>query len=68
MVMSLWKSLPNENILANRVAGMFMLPDWPFAWIFVVLITCIIGGLATGFAGLSGFFVRKAFINKPTEK
>lgn len=63
-MMSCWKSLPNENILANRVGQMLMLPDWPFTWLFVLLITAVIGGLAAGFAALSGFYVRKAFIKR----
>lgn len=61
MVMSLWRSLPNENILANRVGQMLMLPDWSFTWVFVVLITSLIGGLAAGLAALSGYLSRKAF-------
>ena len=68
MVISLWQSLPNENILAQRVSQLLMLPNWSFAWVFVVLITSIIGGLVAGFAALSGFLVRIAFIKKQTEK
>ena len=67
LVVSLWYSLPNENILANRIGQMLMLPNWPFTWVFVVLITCIIGGLAAGSAALSGFLIRKAFIKKQTK-
>ena len=65
LMMSLWKSLPNENILANRVGQMLMLPDWPINWLLVSLITSIIGGLAAGFAALSGFLTRLAFAKKP---
>ena len=68
MVVSLWKSLPNENILANRVAQMFMLPDWSFSWILVLLITCILGGLTAGMAAVSGYLVRKAWIKKADRK
>lgn len=67
LTLSLWKSLPNEHILANRVGQMLMLPDWPFTWIFVVFITALIGGLTAGFAALSGYFVSLAFI-KPERK
>ena len=68
LVMSLWKSLPNDNILANRVGQMFMLPNWPFTWIIVAIITALIGGLAAGFAALSGFLVRRTFVKSETEK
>lgn len=63
-MMSLWKSIPNDNLLANRVGQMLMLPDWSFNWIFVLLITAIIGGLSAGFAALSGFFAREAFMKR----
>jgi uncharacterized membrane-anchored protein YitT (DUF2179 family) len=65
LMMSLWKTLPNENILANRVGRMLMLPDWNYNWIWVVLITAVIGGVAAGFAALSGYLMRKAFVKNP---
>jgi hypothetical protein len=68
LVMSLWHSLPNENLLANRVGQMLMLPDWPFTWILVVLTTCMIGGLAAGFAAWSGYLVRSAWFTAKTKK
>jgi len=52
------QTLPNENILANRIGQMFMLPFSEFNWIVILLITGIIGGLAAGFAGLAGFYFR----------
>ena len=66
LMMSLWKSLPNDNILANRVGQMLMLPDWPFNWLIVLLLTAILGGLVSGFAALSGFFAREAFLKRRT--
>jgi hypothetical protein len=65
---SLWHSLPNENMLANRVGQMLMLPDWPFNWTLVLIITCVIGWLAAVLAGLSGYLVRAAFTKTRTEK
>jgi len=68
LVMSLWESLPNENILANRVGQMLMLPDWQFTWVLVLILTAVIGGLAAGFAALSGYLIRKSFIKTQAEK
>jgi hypothetical protein len=39
---------------------MLSLPDASFNWIIVLLITGIIGGLASGFCGLSGFLFKEA--------
>lgn len=58
---SLFRSLPNENILANRVAEMLTLPPSGNNWILVVLITGFIGGIAAAFAGLAGYYSRSAF-------
>jgi hypothetical protein len=60
IVMGLIHTLPNENILANKVGTMLSLPDASFNWIIVLLITGIIGGLASGFSGLSGFLFKEA--------
>ncbi|WP_423149001.1 hypothetical protein [Rubrolithibacter danxiaensis] len=60
IVMGLVKTLPNENILANRVGQMFMLPDFSFNWIIMLLISGIIGGVAAGFSALAGFYFRNA--------
>lgn len=58
--MGLVHTLPNENILANRVGSMLSLPDTSFNWTIVLLLTGIIGGLASGVSGLSGFLFREA--------
>lgn len=57
-IMSLIKSLPNNNVLANRVGQMFMLPDWSFNWIFLVIVSALIGGLVAGLSALSGHLWR----------
>jgi hypothetical protein len=60
IAMSLLQTLPNENILANRVGLMLGFPDIPFRWIFVLLITGIAGGLASGFSAFAGYYCRQA--------
>src|SRR4051812_18026605 len=59
LALALLKTLPNDNILATRVAGLFHLPGW----IYILAITVLIGGLVGGFAALSGSLVRKAFMS-----
>lgn len=53
-------TLPNENILANRVASMLMLPSNSMSWILVLIISGIIGGLAAGFSALAGRYFKEA--------
>ncbi len=60
-IMALIKTLPNENILANRVGEMFMLPHWSFNWIIVILITALTGALAAGTAAFAGYFWKFIF-------
>lgn len=62
-IMSLVKSLPNDNVLANRIGQMFMLPDWRFNWILVVMISALAGGLVAGLSAFSGYFWR-GFLRK----
>lgn len=59
-ILALMKSLPNDNMLAARVATLFQLPNW----ILLLLVTGVIGGLVGGMAALSGALVRKAFRSK----
>jgi len=67
LMMSLLKSIPNENILANRIGQMLMLPESSFTWIIVALLSALVGGLAAGLAALTGFFSRAAFIKKAAD-
>jgi hypothetical protein len=60
IVASLIQTIPNENILANRVGTMLNFPDSSMNWIIVLLLTGIIGGLASGFSALAGFFAKDA--------
>ena len=61
LIIGLAHTLPNENILANRVGSMLKLPESSINWVFVLLISGIVGGLASGLAALSGFYVKDAF-------
>lgn len=56
-ILALLKSIPNDNILAERVAKLFQLPNW----MLLLLVTAFIGGLVGGMAALSGALVKKAF-------
>jgi hypothetical protein len=62
--MALLKSLPNSNILAARVAGMFSLPYW---WL-VLLLTVLLAGFAAGISGFCGYHFRKALLVKKTKE
>lgn len=63
-VTALVQSIPNENLLANRVGEMLMLPSHSFNWIIVLLITGIVGGLVSGISALSGFYSSAAIQTK----
>src|SRR5579863_622466 len=52
-LLALFKSIPNDNILATRVAHLMQLPNW----ILLLIVTGIIGGLVGGMAALSGALV-----------
>jgi len=56
-ILALLKSVPNDNILADRVVQLFPLPH---NWIWVLLVTALIGGLVGGLGALSGLLLRKA--------
>ncbi|RZK48330.1 MAG: hypothetical protein EOO99_10605 [Pedobacter sp.] len=53
--MSLFKSIPNEQILANRVAQMIGVKFG----IALILLTALLGGLVAGISGLCGYHFRK---------
>lgn len=57
LAVSLWRDIPNEHILSNRMAGLLGLPN---GWLFM-LVTIIIGGLVGALAGWSGGMMNKAF-------
>jgi hypothetical protein len=57
LVVALLKTVPNDHILAARVAILFTLPGWGY----LLAITCLIGGLVGGMSSLSGLLVKKVF-------
>jgi hypothetical protein len=63
IVMGLIRSIPNDNLLANRIGEMLMLPSNGFNWIIVLLITGIVGGLVAGLSALAGFYSSAALRN-----
>jgi hypothetical protein len=56
IVVALFKSVPNDHILAKRIAAMFHLPHW----ILLLLLTAFIGALVSGLSALSGYYIKKA--------
>jgi len=60
IIMGLIHTIPNENILANRVGSMLKLPATSLNWLIVLLLSGIIGGLAAGISGLTGFLFKEA--------
>ncbi len=60
--MALFKSLPNNNVLATRVAEMLSVKQWPI----VLAVTGLLGGLVSGICGYCGYQFRKNMINTKT--
>jgi len=63
LLMSLFLSFQNEHILANRVGEMLGLKPASYNWLLVALISALPGAITAGFAGASGFLLRKVFSN-----
>jgi hypothetical protein len=57
VVLILFKSVPNNHLLASRVAVLFHLPGWTV----LIFITGLIGGLVGGMSAMSGVLVRRSF-------
>jgi hypothetical protein len=60
-VLIMFKSLPNNHVLASRVAVLLHLPGWTV----LIIVTSIIGGLVGGMSAMSGVLVRQAFKSSP---
>lgn len=56
-VLALFKSIPNEHILASRVVQLFPLPN---NWVYLLIVTALTGGLVGGMAALSGVLLKRA--------
>ena len=59
--LALFKSLPNNNVLATRVAEMVGVK----LWYVVLLLTVLLGGLAAAISGICGYHFRKAVLLSP---
>jgi|SRR5690606_15627241 len=69
-IFSLWLltasylSIQNDHLLANRIAQMFNLPVHAGTWLLMAGLSALPGAITAGFSGLSGFFLRKMFVNR----
>lgn len=61
---ALFKTLPNDNLLASRVAVMLQVNLW---WL-VLLITGFLAGLVAGISGYCGYHFRIAMLVKKNQK
>lgn len=61
-VMALFKSIPNNHILASRIAEMFGVKSW----ILVLVLSSVLGGFCAAVSGYCGYHFRKAILNKKT--
>jgi len=58
---SLYLSMLNEHILANRIGQLLGLPASRLNWIWVILLGGLPGSLVSGIAGLAGRYAKKCF-------
>lgn len=58
--MALFKSLPNNHILAGRIAQMFGVQSW----LLVLLLSSLLGAFAAAISGYCGYHFRKAVLVK----
>lgn len=61
---ALFKTIPNDNLLASRVAIMFKVNIW---WIMLI-ITGLLSGLVAGISGYCGYQFRLAMLNEKNKK
>lgn len=60
--MALYKSIPNEHLLASRVGEMLGVQAW---WL-VLILTSVLGAFVAGVSGFCGYHFRKAVLSKKT--
>jgi len=58
--MALFKSIPNDNVLALRVGDMLGVRSW----ILVLILSSVLGAFCAGISGFCGYHFRKAVLNK----
>ena len=61
---ALFKTMPNDNLLASRVAIMLKLDVW---WV-LVLVTGVVSGLVAGVSGFCGYHFRISIIDQKNKK
>lgn len=49
----------NNHILSTRVGQMLGLGIQTYSWLLVAIISSVLGALIAGFAGISGFLIKK---------
>ena len=54
--LALWKDMVNEHILSAKVAQILPLGG---SYLVLILVTGVVGGLVSGFAAMTGSFMRK---------
>lgn len=59
--LALFKSIPNDHILASRVAQLFPMPHH---WIWLLAVTALLGGIVGGLSALSGVLLKRALFVK----
>ncbi|MGN7205391.1 hypothetical protein ACTHQF_14040 [Pedobacter sp. SAFR-022] len=62
--MALYSSIPNQHLMAGRVAEMLGLDSW----LLVLLITALLGGFVAGVSGFCGYHFRKAMIREKSNR
>lgn len=60
--MALFKSLPNNHILASRIAIMFGVQSW----LLILMLSALLGAFVAGVSGYCGYHFRKAVLLKKT--
>ncbi|HJP64429.1 MAG TPA: hypothetical protein VJ844_13375 [Mucilaginibacter sp.] len=60
VILALFKSIPNDNILATRMAQLFQLPNW---WLLLI-VTGFTGGLISGLSALSAVLFKRSFTKR----
>src|SRR5690606_7417073 len=59
---ALFYTLPNDNILANRIGVMMGLPESSLTWLAVLLAGGLAGGLVSGLFALAGYYFRQLLV------
>lgn len=60
--MALFKSIPNDNVLAMKVGEMLGVK----IWYIVLLLTAVLGAFVAAISGFCGYHFRKAVLTKKT--